>query len=1055
MKPLELEMTAFGSYAERTNLKFENFRHGLYLITGDTGAGKTTIFDAIMFALYGAASGSDRKGAMLHCDYVPKSVDTVVKLRFSQGGKEFSVTRKIHFGKKRGAVNQYDDGTVNALLEEPDRAPTETATRVTARCEELLGLDAEQFRRIIMLAQGEFRRFLKANSDEKNAILGKLFDNADYLYYQKLLCGARDELKRRRGERQDALRLQMQSVFRLPEDAAAEDFLPGHPALRENLARLTETEQARLAQLEQERDAALAALNALNAKKGEAERLNRDFDELERNRAALEAREAQDEAMAERRLRLERADTAQHRARPAIESAARAYQALNDTIAGIERLQKELEAREAAVAAAERDVQADKPREAERENLAQLSGELGRQAERYGEIEQKEKEKRNADALCGQAAAKLPEREERLAGLEAEQRRLEESLRAFAGLDARLEKGLSDARLAQGRARELDALRGRRDELREEEKTLRRERETLLTLTQRAKQAVERANALSVRFLEAQAGLLARDLRIELEKNGTAVCPVCGTRVEAADADRLAALREETPEKEEVNRAKDAAALAERKREKQSALVQRLESALEAGKKAALERGAALLPACPDWAALDAPETLEAARGESRDACARCDAALASLEAQKKQRDVCLTRQPQLEEELQTLRGELEALRETVQTQSRLAGECAVMLEALRRDLRFPERAQAQREQKRIETEIAAITETLRRHLDAREAAKAERDETFGSLKEKRESLERLTAAQREAQDAMERALRESGFADVDAVERTLALFASAEPERWLRAERDALNRHEEDKRHLRELVAAGEGKTAGRTRVDPGALAEELAAANARFADARGRQAALDKLLENHREVLKNVAEAQGALDRSENAWRRLELLASLAGGVNSESGRLSFDRYVMGAMFREVLEMANRRLELMSGGRYELVHKSGGERRNAVAGLEIEVLDRNTGLQRPSGTLSGGEAFFTSLALALGLSDAVQNHAGGRQMEALFIDEGFGALDEDKLDKALDVLKRLTEGDRLVGVISHIDRLDESIPQKVRVKAGEKGSSLKVETA
>ena len=153
------------------------------------------------------------------------------------------------------------------------------------------------------------------------------------------------------------------------------------------------------------------------------------------------------------------------------------------------------------------------------------------------------------------------------------------------------------------------------------------------------------------------------------------------------------------------------------------------------------------------------------------------------------------------------------------------------------------------------------------------------------------------------------------------------------------------------------------------------------------------------------------------------------------------------------MGTMFREILEMANRRMELMSGGRYELVHKIGADRRNAKAGLEIEVLDNNTGLQRSSGTLSGGETFFTSLSLALGLSDVVQSHAGGRQMDALFIDEGFGTLSDDVLDKALDVLNQLTEGNRLVGIISHVDKLDESIPQKIRVRHSEKGSSLSLE--
>ena len=177
------------------------------------------------------------------------------------------------------------------------------------------------------------------------------------------------------------------------------------------------------------------------------------------------------------------------------------------------------------------------------------------------------------------------------------------------------------------------------------------------------------------------------------------------------------------------------------------------------------------------------------------------------------------------------------------------------------------------------------------------------------------------------------------------------------------------------------------------------------------------------------------------------------MDRLADLAVGTSGDGGKLSFDRYVMGAVFREVLEMANRRLDNMSGGRYELVHRTETDRKNSKAGLEIDILDNSTGQTRPSGSLSGGEAFFTSLALALGLSDVVQNHAGGKQLDTLFIDEGFGSLSEDVLDKALDVLGQLTEGNRLVGIISHVDRLDESIPQKIRVRNTREGSKISIE--
>ena len=198
---------------------------------------------------------------------------------------------------------------------------------------------------------------------------------------------------------------------------------------------------------------------------------------------------------------------------------------------------------------------------------------------------------------------------------------------------------------------------------------------------------------------------------------------------------------------------------------------------------------------------------------------------------------------------------------------------------------------------------------------------------------------------------------------------------------------------------------------------------------------------------------MLSGAETAKDALSRSENGWRRLDRLASLAMGASSEDGKLSFDRYVMGAVFREVLEMANRRMDIMSGGRYQLIHRSAADRKNAKAGLEIQVLDLSTGRMRGSDSLSGGEGFFTSLSLALGLADTVQNRAGGHSLDALFIDEGFGSLSDGVLETAVDVLKELSKGQRLVGIISHVAQLEERITQKIRVKSGADGSSLSLD--
>ena len=194
MRPVKLTMKAFGSFAQETVVDFDKLGGGLYLIVGKTGAGKTTIFDAISFALFGKPSGSERDAKMFHSDFVPLSEDTVDKLSFAHNGRKYLVERNMHFKKTR-ETGEYKLDKIDAVLSGEGMAPVEGATKVKDKCEELLGMNGDQFRRIVMLAQGEFREFMKADSGEKNKILGKLFDNAPWLWYQELFAGARDALR--------------------------------------------------------------------------------------------------------------------------------------------------------------------------------------------------------------------------------------------------------------------------------------------------------------------------------------------------------------------------------------------------------------------------------------------------------------------------------------------------------------------------------------------------------------------------------------------------------------------------------------------------------------------------------------------------------------------------------------------------------------------------------------------------------------------------------------------------------------------------------------------
>ena len=246
-----------------------------------------------------------------------------------------------------------------------------------------------------------------------------------------------------------------------------------------------------------------------------------------------------------------------------------------------------------------------------------------------------------------------------------------------------------------------------------------------------------------------------------------------------------------------------------------------------------------------------------------------------------------------------------------------------------------------------------------------------------------------------------------------------LAPTADEDEEEWLQKQIDTIHDYDSECKNTKAGISDLKKKTKGKKLTDLDELNGRITVKKNELEDVDAEFNSGDSILKAHQKILEKAKGYKAALASTDIAWKRLSTLGTLAAGSVGEGGRISFDRYVMGAVFREILEMANRRIDIMSGGRYELIHKRDSDRKNAKAGLEIEVRDNQSiGKPRPSSLLSGGEGFYASLALALGLSDVVQAHAGGRKLDALFIDEGFGTLSPDVLDKALEVLNQLSAG-------------------------------------
>ena len=1051
MRPNLLKMRAFGCYADETEVDFDKLSGNLYLIVGKTGAGKTTIFDAISFALFGRPSGSERQTAMLHSDFVPMSEDTLVTLDFTHQGRSYRVERRLHFQKSR-ASGQYEKMTVGAVMSGGEQPPVEGAEKVTSRCEELLGLNAEQFRRIVMLAQGEFREFLRSGSDKKNEILGRLFDNTEYVRYQNLLDSVRSRLEKERRDKRAEIESAMGSQFSLPPEEAERqsDYLPGHPRLSENLRELVEREELRLKELSDLAEKRKTETEALARQEGAAENDNNLFSELENKRAHLTGLDARLSAYERRERDYQAAEKALHRVLPEENERARAAAQVKNTETALREQEKQLTEQEKRYREALAVVEGDKDKASHAENLSVKITKRKEVLPRYGELAEKKKERDATRVELDGAARRMEQKKGALSALSDKLLAQKEELASLEGCDVeefRLEKAHENA---EDRLRELSDLSQKVRDVFARDKFLSEENLLLSSLAQTAAREEASYHALYQAFLDGQAGLIAAGMEKELAEIGETVCPVCNTRFMHGSAHRFAIPAERVPEQAEVDEAEKRFKAAETDRREKSESISALRESIRQKKETLAEQMRKLEPGCTDWDTLSGPGWLDAlcqrltrekkeiglAYAAAKDRCEHRNELLSETETGEKQQD---TLDRQLKEDEKTL-GESK-LRLGV-LDSDIAG--------IEKDLPFSGIAEAEDEIRELEREREALTLEIEKHKDTLNNAKEARDLTAGKQRQLNEDLPVHRRAQEEAEQRLSQALRENGFSSWPDAEAALAPIGEEDGEHWLQKEQTALRDYHTDRKNTGDRILELKAQTAGKSPVDLTELKEALDQARSGQNAAEEARSALRTVLDGHRRVSERVSAAAAELRRTEGAFQRIERLANMAVGTNADGGKLSFDRYVMGTVFQEVLAVANYRLNIMTGGRFELKHTLDAGRRNAVAGLEIEILDVASGKQRASGSISGGEGFMVSLALALGLSDVVQSHAGGQKLETLFIDEGFGTLDDGKLDNVIDVLKQLTEGNRLVGVISHVDTLVESIHQKLRVKSTDRGSTL-----
>ena len=1060
MKPVNLKMTAFGSYVAETAVAFDAFKSGLFLITGDTGAGKTTIFDAIVFALYGISSGSERTPEMMHSDYVDKSVDTVVELEFIQNRKKYRVKRTLHFQKARGKSDEYSGAKISAVLTEPDGNPIEGSTKVTDRVKSILGLDANQFRQIVMLAQGDFKRFLKSDSEKKSEILGKLFDNSAYLRYQDLIKEACDKLASERKTNRQKIVSTMEQTFLSPE--ASEEFPPtlwieGNLSLSDDLARLVEYEKSCVDESETLLKERKEELDKLNTEKGTVETHNLLLEELEAKKKHQAELNDRKDWFAQKKEQGSVVARAYRKVMPALERSREAEKNLDSLKKSIDSLEKKIVISDEKKQKTEEAVRSDQPKRDRIEELTRELQTLSDSLPTYESLkkitkdiaEREEKTRKDEKTLeeTGQTLKALKDQ------LEAD--RAESKLLNDAEANRLTKEGiLSDKKKTREELTGKNGLRDRIKFIRENERKLDEKKEDLRTVSGDALRAKEKYDEMYRRYFDGQSGLLAEEIRKELNENGSAVCPVCKTHFVAGQEHHFAQLEEGVPSQEEVETAKADFEQKEAARAEKVNEIDLLRNNIELGKTDSLAAAQKLFEDCEDWEMLSGEGYLSDKATNLDNDIRNLNNEINELKEKQNRFQFLQDRIRKNEPKIVEFTGTESALTTSIEKEKESLKKEIERLKETKKGLKYESEEEVNDAIYTLTLEKEELSAAIDGHILENTRAHQEYNTLTGALNTEKSKLPAAEEKCAEAEKTLKKMLEETGFQTVESAESELADIP--DPEFWLKENERELQEYENDVKNTGKRIGDLTEQTAGWVKQDLQALEKKIDDANRKYEDANQRVRSQTILLQNHKRVFESVSAEKKKLSETEQMWKMLSRLSDLAVGTNSAGGKLSFDRYVMGATFREIIEKANYRLEIMSGGQYQLIHQMEAYRQNAKAGLEIEVLDRNTGIQRESASLSGGESFIVSLALALGLSDVVQSHSGGMASETLFIDEGFGSLDDDVLDKSIQVLKSLSEGNQnLVGIISHVNRLEESIMEKIVVTNSKKGSSLRVISA
>lgn len=924
MKPLKLTMSAFGSYAGKNVIDFTGQQQGIFLITGDTGAGKTTIFDAITYALYNQTSGGERNGNMMRSQYAQPETETYVELEFLYRGQtyrvrrnpDYKITKTLKNGKIRG---QKVPHSVELTLPDGTVFP-EKKNATDAKIIEILGLTADQFSQIVMIAQGDFLKLLYTKSDERKMIFSKLFRTDIYWKIQENLRRKSMEMDERIQENDRAFEQEKSRTIPLPES----EELP--------LDELVERLRERLKDALKEQNLRRANVEELNKKITKYEEINKLFVSLEKIRQTGKELEARQVESKERRQQIENALKADKvlvaeqqnlRQQQTVEQSVQAIAKMEETLTNNQEMFETLKTQL-------QEVEAEQKREAADIQKKMLA--LEQSFPSYEALQNARSEEQQAKKVwedLGKASEEsFHKKKAGIAALKEQQKRQEQVV----------------------------------------EQTKKNWEQTSLSASESAKHYEHMYEA----FLKEQAGILAENL------SAGCPCPVCGSTVHPDPAK----LPDHAVTELEVEQAKKTRAAAEEKR----------------------------------------------------------DLAYAAFEAEK-------TEKQKLAQAVEKEEADF-VLAQTIAKQQRKEAEqnyvsLQKIAEQIREKLVYPSLAEAKKQYAAMQKALAAAEQEIER----KRQKVSELAEAMNTLKgqklaeEENQKTAKKLAVKTEKEYA--KLLEKSGFVSEETYH--LAILPERSRSKLEREEKEYESqclRQQSEQKLLEKQVS-------GKTYTDTTDLNETLKAEKQALKEAEKTYMELHTAYENDRSVLQNCAVYLEKGKKLESEDQVIKSLSKTANGRLSGSAKIDFETYIQRQYFKQIIHEANKRLLTMSNHQFILkLKEEANTGRKTNEGLDLSVYSLVTDSERDVKTLSGGESFLAALAMALGLSDIVERSAGAIHPDMMFIDEGFGSLDAQSRQQAIEVLAELAGDSRMVGIISHVTELKEQIDRKLVVNRTDNGS-------